>query len=91
LPKKKNPSCAYCSSTRNLTVDHVIPISRWRELRVKRRVLDNESNRVIACMKCNSEKKNMMPAEWFALHPEFKACFQTEAKYLSDLVRKYIS
>ena len=71
-----------------MTIDHVVPISRWREFGVKRRVLDNKSNRVIACVRCNAEKGAMSPREWFDLHPEYKERFMREARYLSDTVRK---
>lgn len=71
-----------------MTIDHVVPISRWREFGVKRRVLDNKSNRVIACVRCNAEKGAMSPREWFDLHPEYKERFMREARYLSDTVKK---
>ena len=57
-----------------------MPLSRWREAGIKRRVL--------ACQKCNAEKANKLPDEWFALHPEYKARFLREAKYLSETVRR---
>ena len=65
-----------------------MPLSRWREAGIKRRALDNDSNRVLACQKCNAEKANKLPDEWFALHPEYKARFLREAKYLSETVRR---
>jgi hypothetical protein len=30
-------------------------------------VLDNKSNKVLACLHCNAEKGSMSPQEWFAL------------------------
>lgn len=80
-------SCAYCGAPVADTIDHVIPLSRSREFRVKRRVLDNSSNRVPACSSCNQEKGNMPPAEWFKMHPEYVATFNRVAKYLSNRVR----
>ena len=80
--------CVYCESEGPLTVEHVVPLSRWREFRVKRRVLDNKSNRVMACEKCNAEKGDMTPREWFDWHPEYKERFRREAKYISDTVKR---
>jgi len=79
--------CVYCGSAENLTTDHVVPISRWREVGVKRRVLDNASNRVRACRACNQEKGAMLPQKWLALHPEYKQRFIKQARYLSDTVK----
>lgn len=87
---KGHKACVYCGSTKNLTIDHVVPISRWRELGVRRRILDNPSNRVIACQKCNFEKGNMLPAEWFKLHPEYKCRFLQKARYLSNTIKAII-
>ena len=86
--RKKKQQCVYCGSEDPLTVDHVVPISRWREFGVPRRVLDNKSNRVLACRRCNNEKGNMSPQEWFARHPEYRERFIREAKYLSDPVKR---
>jgi len=86
--RKSKQRCVYCGGDGPLTIDHVVPISRWREFGVKRRVLDNKSNRVIACVRCNAEKGAMSPREWFDLHPEYKERFMREARYLSDTVRK---
>ena len=86
--RKNKGACVYCGSDQTLTTDHVIPISRWRELRIKRRVLDNPSNKVIACRPCNAEKGRMLPQEWFELHPEYKQRFIREARYLSDTVKR---
>jgi 5-methylcytosine-specific restriction endonuclease McrA len=89
MPRQKaSKRCVYCGSDSALTVDHVVPKSRARELRIKFRVLDNPSNRVIACRSCNQEKGNMLPAEWFVLHPEYRARFMREARYLSDIVKR---
>jgi len=85
---KQKEVCAYCGSDEEMTVDHVVPISRWQEFHVKRRVLDNKSNRVPCCRKCNAEKGCMSPREWFDLHPEYRKRFIAAAKYLSDAVRE---
>jgi 5-methylcytosine-specific restriction endonuclease McrA len=88
--KKKRRSCVYCGSTHKITIDHVVPISQWRKFGVKRRVLDNKSNKVLACLKCNAEKGSMSPQEWFALHPEYKERFIRETRYLSNPIKKII-
>ena len=85
----RNKACVYCGSEEGpFTVEHVVPISRWREFGVKRRVLDNQSNRVMACARCNAEKGAMSPREWFDLYPEYEERFAREAKYLSDTVKR---
>ncbi|MCX8043136.1 MAG: HNH endonuclease [Desulfobacterota bacterium] len=85
---KLKRACVYCGSTENLTIDHVVPISCWKQYRIKRRVLDNKSNRVIACQKCNQEKGKMDPKVWFEKNPHYRERFLREAKYLSDTVKK---
>ncbi|MGC9129161.1 MAG: HNH endonuclease, partial [Acidithiobacillus sp.] len=79
---RKQPFCVYCGSTENITVDHVVPLSRWREFHVRRRVLDNKSNRVPCCLSCNAANADMHPREWLEAHPEYRARFRREAKYL---------
>lgn len=37
-------------------MDHVVPISQWRKYGVRRRVLDDDSNNVLACHACNEAK-----------------------------------
>jgi hypothetical protein len=46
--RRDNHCCQYCGSTRNLTIDHLIPRCRGG--------LDTWENLVIACSKCNTEK-----------------------------------
>ncbi|KAJ0714729.1 putative HNH nuclease [Helianthus annuus] len=48
-------SCQYCSSTTNLTIDHVLPISRGGEWEWE--------NLVAACLSCNSKKGQKTPEE----------------------------
>jgi hypothetical protein len=73
-----------------MSVDNVVPVSRWREFGVRRMVLDNDSNRMPACLRCNSEKGTMSPGEWFDLHPEYKKRFKSRARYLSDAIRRIV-
>ena len=52
--------CAYCGKEdRNLTVDHVLPVSRGGS--------HEAGNIVPACNKCNSAKNNRTPEEWVAI------------------------
>ena len=46
--KRDGNKCQYCSSTRNLTIDHVIPKCRGGE--------DTWTNMVVSCSSCNTKK-----------------------------------
>lgn len=48
-------TCQYCKATRELTIDHVIPISRGGKSEFE--------NCVTACRKCNGRKGNKLPSE----------------------------
>lgn len=50
--------CVYCGATEDLTVDHVLPISRGGT--------NDLSNLVTACRPCNSSKNAKTPEEWEA-------------------------
>jgi len=56
LMRKYNYRCTYCGSEENLSVDHVIPLSKGGE--------DYIENLVIACRKCNSSKGNKELNRW---------------------------
>jgi 5-methylcytosine-specific restriction endonuclease McrA len=47
--------CCYCGSNRNLTIDHVIPLSRGGKT--------SFDNCVTACFRCNNKKNNRTPSE----------------------------
>jgi 5-methylcytosine-specific restriction endonuclease McrA len=47
--------CQYCGSTRNLTIDHLVPRSRGGQ--------STWLNLVVACNYCNSHKGNRTPEE----------------------------
>jgi len=55
LFKRDNGRCQYCGTTKNLTVDHIIPISRKGET--------SWVNCVICCHDCNSKKGQRTPDE----------------------------
>ncbi len=51
--------CHYCGQAvgrRQLTMDHVVPLSRGGKSR--------KGNLVPACKTCNSKKKTLLPVEW---------------------------
>ncbi len=51
--------CYYCGAkvgSKNLTMDHVIPLSRGGK--------STRDNIVPACKQCNAKKKNLLPVEW---------------------------
>lgn len=50
--KRDSNSCQYCGSTRNLTIDHVIPKCRGGK--------DTWENLVVACSSCNTKKGNTL-------------------------------
>ena len=50
--KRDSNSCQYCGSTRNLTIDHIIPKCRGGE--------DTWENLVVACRSCNTKKGNTL-------------------------------
>lgn len=56
VKKFGNYICAYCGSTRDLTIDHMIPRSRGGEHTFK--------NLCCCCRKCNEEKGDRTPEEW---------------------------
>ena len=54
-------SCHYCEGSfhsRDLTMDHVVPIVRGGK--------SSKSNVVPCCKQCNSQKQYMLPLEWEA-------------------------
>ncbi|NJO39870.1 MAG: HNH endonuclease [Cyanobacteria bacterium CRU_2_1] len=53
--RRDNHTCQYCGSTRNLTLDHVIPRSKGGT--------HTWDNVVTACEKCNSTKGDRVPHE----------------------------
>ena len=61
-----NNQCVYCGNALNahrlfekgyVEIDHAIPFSRSWD--------DSQNNKVLACGKCNQEKGNKTPYEWF--------------------------
>ena len=51
--------CHYCGQSttpKDLTMDHIVPISRGGR--------STKSNVVAACLQCNNKKKQLLPMEW---------------------------
>lgn len=52
-----NNSCAYCGAINNLTLDHIVPISKGG--------ISRRNNVVVACLSCNSSKQAKDITEWY--------------------------
>ena len=57
--KTSSGTCWYCGERvgfKNLTMDHIIPLSRGGR--------STKDNLVPCCKSCNTRKKNALPVEW---------------------------
>jgi len=57
--KKAKGICSYCGEkkiSKNLTMDHIVPISRGGK--------SVKGNVAAVCKECNNKKKQMLPIEW---------------------------
>jgi len=62
---EKGNVCVYCGATENLTMDHIIPVSRAGvDPRVKG-LLESADNGILACRKCNNSKSSRDVFEWY--------------------------
>ena len=61
--RRDNFECQYCGSTRNLTLDHLVPRSRGGD--------SGWTNLVTACARCNHAKGDRTPEE-AGMHPRQK-------------------
>lgn len=52
---RDNYTCQYCGSTKNLSIDHILPVSRGG--------LSTWENTTTACQSCNCKKGNKTPEE----------------------------
>jgi len=65
--KRAKNTCFYCEDyfpARKLTMDHVIPLAKGG--------LSVKSNLVPCCKSCNTQKKNLLPIEWFQFLKKIK-------------------
>lgn len=53
---KRDKVCVYCSSNKKLTFEHIIPLSKYGG--------NSFLNSVLACLSCNSSKKDKDVFEW---------------------------
>jgi len=73
--KDFNRTCAYCETTKKLTIEHFIPVSKLGEL--------TSANVLPACSSCNSSKGNRDFKTWFPNQPFYSP--EREQKILSYL------
>ncbi|MBI4590655.1 MAG: HNH endonuclease [Candidatus Rokubacteria bacterium] len=69
--------CIYCSATRDLSYDHLVPRNRGGP--------DVADNVVQACRRCNSSKGDKGVYEWFELDRRYEVPRVAEGKYLKLL------
>lgn len=60
LLKKFNYKCAYCGEKKNLSIDHIYPLSRGG--------IHHQSNILPACISCNSKKWNNIYMEFLPIY-----------------------
>lgn len=77
--KRDNYECVYCGSSRNLTLDHVVPKSRGGS--------NNWTNLVTSCQKCNLKKADKTPEEarMKMRHKPFAPTLVSENNTLSNI------
>jgi hypothetical protein len=69
--------CIYCGSTKDLSVDHLIPRARGGP--------ESGDNAVTACKSCNSSRGDKGIYEWFQLSGRNEVPRIVEGKYLKEL------
>lgn len=69
--------CIYCGSTKDLSVDHLIPRARGGP--------ESGDNAVTACKACNSSRADKGIYEWFELAGRNEVPRIVEGKYLKEL------
>lgn len=80
VKEREHPGeCIYCGSRENLTLDHLIPLSRGGP--------DTPDNAVMACRSCNSSKGSRGVYEWYGLEGRDSLPRVVEGKYLKLLYR----
>jgi hypothetical protein len=78
---KSDTCCCFCSSTENLSIDHLIPR--------KKGGIDGGDNLILACRSCNSSKGKKDLMEWYDFKGEFPPLLILR-RYLKLLI-KYCS
>jgi len=75
--RERRDICIYCGRTGELTVEHILPLSRGGS--------DTPDNVVFVCKTCNCSKGNQRLYEWFGLKNRNKIPRIAEGKYLKLL------
>lgn len=77
--RETGDECIYCGSKEKLTVDHILPLSRYGP--------DSPDNAVMVCAKCNSSKGSKRLYEWKGLDSKDEHHRIAEGKYLKLLYK----
>lgn len=79
---EKGKVCVYCGRKKNITVDHIIPVSRAGiDPRIKL-LIESEDNCVLACSSCNSAKGDRDPFQWYKDEDKGKLPRLVRSKFL---------
>lgn len=77
VKKRDNYTCVYCGKEekKDLTIDHLIPRTRWEEIKAERDLefsLNSFQNCVSSCKPCNQKKSNKLLVElgWPEIKPQ---------------------
>ncbi len=86
IKEKWNNKCAYCESTENLTIDHVIPQCKGG--------IDFLTNVVCCCQSCNQNKGHKDWEEWYSEKDFFtqerkNAIIAWQKQFMSQNLVKY--
>jgi 5-methylcytosine-specific restriction endonuclease McrA len=66
LFSRDNFQCQYCGTSltrKEITIDHVIPVSRQNDFQLTKSQIQSWDNLVAACKPCNNKKGNKTPTE----------------------------
>jgi 5-methylcytosine-specific restriction endonuclease McrA len=86
IKEKWNNKCAYCDSTENLTIDHVIPQCKGG--------IDFLTNVVCCCQSCNQDKGHKDWEKWYSekeffTHERKNAIIAWQKQFMSQNLVKY--
>ncbi len=77
--REKGDECTYCGQVGDLTVEHMVPLSRGGP--------DHPDNAVFVCKRCNSSKGSKRLYEYYGLENRYEVPRIAEGKYLKLLYR----
>ena len=88
--------CVYCESQRDLTLDHLTPISSSHHMcrcgsgkAIGECCINHEKNLVTACMECNTERKDKPWRAYAELHVGAVGRIQRQRRRLIKELRPY--